>query len=79
MPVPPASAARDNGVSASFSETGAGGTQISAKVPAGASTGAIKVTAGSSSYVTSSNFTVFATAAPWSAVSFRPAACAARA
>ena len=53
-----------NGVSASFSETGAGGTQISAKVPAGASTGAIKVTAGSSSYITSSNFTVFATAAP---------------
>ncbi len=49
------------GVSAAASVVAA--TQISATVPASARTGAIKVTVGSSSYTTSSNFTV-TTAAP---------------
>jgi uncharacterized repeat protein (TIGR01451 family) len=52
-----------NGVNAVFSVVGAGGTQISATVPATASTGPIKVTGVSSSYTTTSNFTV-TTAAP---------------
>ncbi len=52
-----------NGASALFSVPGAGGTQISATVPNNATTGPIKITAGTSSYTTSSNFTV-TTAAP---------------
>jgi hypothetical protein len=52
-----------NGASAAFVVLGAGGTQISATVPNNATTGPIKITAGTSSYTTSSNFTV-TTAAP---------------
>ena len=52
-----------NGASAAFAVLGAGGTQVSATVPNNATTGPIKITAGASSYITSSNFTV-TTSAP---------------